>query len=293
MTTSPMHRSDFIITPESVQTAGSVSYWRLTGTIALDALAAAWRAAGLDTKMLPKAPGPEVAFGRAVRDQAHRNRLVRRLKTGAWLVVDETPAADGSTATYGVLAHAELGPNGPITNQADLGTSTLEYIQVRDRISIAFAQHQGQLEADDISSWLVKIANGLRAVSLRDTGGIYFIPHNQAQLWNTVVAAVRSVSSHQVFSIPAMKNADAIAAITAAITEEAAQVVERMYEELQKTGDEAIGKRALKTREKEAAALLAKVDEYEQLIESRLTARQRVEDLQAALATAALSAGDE
>lgn len=284
------HAHNLIITPESVQTAGSVSYWRLTGTIALDVLAAAWRAAGLDEKMLPKPPGDEVAFGRAVRDQTTRHRLVRRLKTGAWLVVDEVPAADGSTATYDVIASMAQKDGALQFDHVGGSGSVSEFIALRDRVYAAFGKHRGQLEADDISSWLVKTANQLRAVALRDTGGIYFIPHNQVWAWNQVVNAVRSVSSHQVFSIPAMKNSDAIAAITAAISEEAEQVVARMYEDLQGTGDAALGTRALKTREKEAAALLAKVDEYEQLIESRLAARQRVEELQAALATAALMA---
>jgi hypothetical protein len=63
-----------------------------------------------------------------------------------------------------------------------------------------------------------------------------------------------------------------------------------METELQRTGEEALGGRAMATRRTECAALLAKVAAYDQLLGTQLKCRERVENLQAMIAVAALAA---
>ncbi len=58
--------------------------------------------------------------------------------------------------------------------------------------------------------------------------------------------------------------------------------------ELEKTGDEALGARALATRKLECDVLLAKVTAYDELLGRQLQCRERVEELSAMVATAAL-----
>jgi hypothetical protein len=110
--------------------------------------------------------------------------------------------------------------------------------------------------------------------------------------WTKAADVVEAVSGkgHQVFRIPAMKNSEAVAAIVDAIQAEAAKVAETMEEELLATGDDQLGKRAVKTRQTDVEALLGKLADYETLLGLQLDVRARVEALQANLAAAAMLA---
>jgi hypothetical protein len=287
---------DYLVTPESVATAGAISYWRLSGAINLARLSAAWGTQSLDPKLLPTPPGDEVALGRAVRDQAERRRLVRPLeKRGAWAIVAETAKDDRidfktlARVYYDKPEGSEIGTPRFVREEA---TSDM-YEALVTNIRGAYERHRGELESNDISGWLVKLGYRLDVVALRDTGGIYFVPRQNVDIWRRVVAAIESVSSHRVFKIPALRNSEAIEAITEAVTAEAVAIVDRLEAELALTGDDALGDRALKTRAAECSALLSKVNGYEALLESRLVVAERVLALQGTLAAATLMQGDD
>ena len=74
-----------------------------------------------------------------------------------------------------------------------------------------------------------------------------------------------------------------------AVTAEAAQLITMMEIELAQTGDDALGKRAIATRQVEAEAMLKKVVSYEKLLGMQLDVRSKVENLQANIVAAALT----
>ncbi len=281
--------NELTVTPESVATAGAISYWRLSGPVSLEQLAAAWGRMNLDGTLLPKPPADEVALGRAVREQACKRRLVRPLaRRGAWAIVDETVSQDG-TLDYAVMLSVtwhqhmvQFGRPAVYTRQAD---------DIETAIRTDFERHRGELAPEDISAWLIKLADSNNAVTLRDTGGIYFVPRTSMPFWRSVVDALESVSAHRVFKIPAMKNSEAIDAITEAVTAEATRLYDTMMAELERTGDERLGTRALATRASECQAMLGKVQSYEQLL-GVLMPRivGHIEELSASVAAAALLA---
>lgn len=280
---------DLTVTPESIATAGAISYWRLAGPVALDQLTKAWAQLNLDPKLLPKPPGDEVALGRAVREQASKRRLVRPLsRRGAWAIVDETVA--GERLDYTTVMHITFKDgHGP---EFDWSGASETASGLRQAIYDAYARHRAELAPEDISAWLIKLADANNAVTLRDTGGIYFVPRPGVPFWRSVVTALEAVSSHRVFKIPAMKNSEAIDAITEAITGEARSLVAVMEEELQRTGDDKLGDRALATRADACKGLLAKVKSYEDLLGVQMSkVVERVEGLQAGIASAALLSG--
>jgi len=292
------------ITPESVQTAGAVSYWRLSGPVNLAALTNAWKLAGLNVDMLPRPPGDDVALGRAVHEEEGRirgraaragqpdddsdvRRLVRSLaRRGAWALVEETRAND--TLHYSTLLSVVSGKAGaPVFTRVD--ASSVDYEAVVARIRANYDKRRGEIEPTDVSSWLVKIANKLQSVPLRDTGGIYFVPRNDIDVWRKVVEAITTVSAHRVFSIPALRNSEAIDAITDAISQEAESISVALEAELGKTGDDALGAKALQTRQESCELLLQKISAYDKLLDTQLKCRDRVERLQAAIVSAAIS----
>ncbi len=287
MTTTAAHQN-FIVAPEAMQTAGCITYWRLSGPITLSALRLSWEAAGLNLDMLPNPPGVDVALGRAVYEEEGRiapgvKWLVRPLAhRGAWALVMET--CENETLDYAELLTVKSGPVFERKN-----TSPTDYETIVARIRANYDRRQGEIEPNDVSSWLVKIASKLQSVPLRDTGGIYFVPRKDIDIWRRVVEAVQAVSAHKVFSIPALKNSEAIDAITDAITQEAETAARVLEGELGQTGESALGVRAMKSRQEACETLLAKISAYDELLGVQLKCRERVEMLQAALVSAVIA----
>lgn len=286
--------SELVVTTE-LEAAGLISYWRMSESVRLDDLAKRWAAEGLDAEMLPKAPDDVTALGRAVADQAAKRILVRPLaRRGAWAIVQEFVSANGDdigVLDHVTLMHVRMGVNGAPTIKAfnDVVTPLTVTEPIKAKIYTAYCSHQNRLDGSDVSSWLIKLAKDKSAVSLRDTGGVYFVPKQHVDFWRKVARAVEGAVGFRVFRIPAMKNAEAVAAIVDAVQAEAAQVAAKMEEELLGEGDDKLGTRAVKTRQGEIESLLGKLVDYEKLLGLQLDVRARVEALSANLAIAAMS----
>jgi len=279
--------TNLIVTPEALTSAGSISYWRLSGATNLEALTAAWQREGLDEALLPTPPGEAVALGRAVHQEESKRWLVRPLaRRNAWALVGET-ASENSVA-YDTMLTVKFVAGTPVFSRDSISPTDYEVIIARIRAN--YDRQQGELAPTDISTWLVKLAGQSQSVPLRDTGGIYFVPRTAVGFWRRAVKVVESVSGHRVFQIPALKNSEAIDAITDAITQEVDSIMTLMETEFQRTGDEALGSRAIETRRTECSELLAKVTAYDALLGVQLKCRERVENLQAMIAMAALAA---
>lgn len=288
--------SGFVVT-DSGETAGAISYWRLSGPVSLEALTAAWEAQGLPVTLLPEQPEPEVALRRAVGELQGKRRLVRPLeRRGAWVIKDETVVA-GDTV-YTLVARVRVLPANTIggsrftVEQGDV--DAIAFAAVEAQIRDNYRQARVQLAPEDIGSWLVKLVKAQKATSLRESGGVYFIPRPSMDFWRKATNAVEIASGHRVFKIPALKNTEAVEAILDSLTEEARREAEAMETELLATGDDALGKRALTTRSRTCEELLGKVASYESLLGVQMdTIRMRIEALKSNVAAAALLAGTE
>lgn len=280
---------DFIVTQDAPETAGAISYWRLSGDVDLDKLRAAWIAAGLDPAVLPARPSQETALHRAVQTLAAKRRLVRPLgNRNEWAIVDETVI--DTTISHNVIAHVRYVKDSAEQVQINVQGAGYDEENLAPKIRAEYLAQRGRLAATDVSGWLIRQAAKLQAVTLRDLGGIYFIPRGGVDYWRKVADVVEAVSSHRVFKIPALKNTEAVAAILDAITQEAATVAAAIEEELRLDGDDKLGDRAIRTRATTCAALLTKVGGYEELLGVKLDEiRARVIDLQSNLAIAGLA----
>lgn len=270
---------------ESMETAGAIVWWRLSGSTDGYALRKAWDEAGLPEELVPELPSAEKALRRAVMEQRERRRLVRPLEgTKGWAIVDES--ATGEDLDYSIairvtvnkIGHADVEPAGATG---------------ADEIKVAYNRHLEQLAQTDISTWLVGLAARVRAVALRDTGGVYFIPREQLALWRLMAGALSAASDHRVFEVPALKSDEAVEAVLDAVAREAEAAAQVMEEELEK---ESLGERALRTRTERCGAIEEKLQTYEKLLGTSLDAlHDRLESLRANLAVAALAvmAGDD
>jgi hypothetical protein len=286
--------TDIVVTPEALATAGAVSYWRCGGTVSIAALTKAWVDAGLDEKLLRKEPEPETALRRAVLDLAERRTInektERRIlvrptaEVSTWAIVEET-VTEGYAPSYSTLVIVSFAGGKPHVEQHD-GTEE-QATDIEARVMSGFSAQSGLFDPADITGWLVKLAYKHKAVTLRDSGGVYFIPRAAMEFWNKAANVIETVSgkNHKVFRIPAMKNAEAIEAIVDAVTAEAEQVAQQIDDQV----NAGLGARALETRKALVNDLLAKIASYEELVGQQLKVRERVEALGAAVAAAALA----
>jgi hypothetical protein len=284
--------NDLMITPEAAGVCGAVSYWRASGSVSIATMKAAWDAAGLDEKLFRKVPEPETALRRAVldlakrvtvNDKTERRTLIRpQVEASTWAVVEEI-VQEGETPTYKTLEIVSFVKDlGPHFFPAD-GTSA-QTQQIAETVMARFSAQQGLFAPEDITGWLVSLAYKQGAVTLRDSGGVYFIPRPAMDFWNKAANAIQSVSDHKVFRIPAMRNDEAVAAIIDAVTAEAEQEAQKINDEIMA----GLGDRAIETRKTRIAELLAKVGSYEELVGQKMKITERLESLQAAVATAKL-----
>lgn len=284
-----------LVIVDTIETAGSISYWRISSDVTRSALVKAWTAAGLDEKLLPALPQDVVALGRAVNALADKRVLVRPLaRRGAWGIVHETATEiEGQPLklTHETAVHVFFRDGAPVVEQAN-GTWAQQQ-SYGLLVAAHYAQARQSLDHHDVSKWLLDLAYKLGAVSLRDSGGVYFIPRQGVAEWNKIADAVEAGLAGSIFRIPAMRTADAVAAITDAITAEAAAVAAGVDADMQKTGEEKLGTRALGTRVKTLETMREKLGTYEELIGRQLEIRARLDELAANVSAAVLSSMNE
>lgn len=262
-------RDGLIAVSQSSDVTGGVIYWQLTGEVSRADLVAAFVANGLDEDDAPALATPEVALGRAVKELQGRSVLIRKLKVGGWAVVCESEV-------NGELQHQQIvrvflqgeKDNETIQHVAAPGCEQQAAIEVA-RIVAEYDKVRAALSVVDLSSWLVKTANKLDGVPLRDRGGIYFIPRANIETLRKVKASLAAAKSGCiVHEIPAMHSSEAITAIYDAVGRDASVFISDIEAEL----NAGIGSRAAKNRVTEVEAFLKKVRNYEGLLGQKFTA---------------------
>lgn len=282
--------------------AGATVWWRMSKDIDYDRLKAAWDAAGLPSELMIKKPTAQTALWRAMssfqttstREGGKKeHRLIARPMKGTkgWTLILEV-AVDEELEHISVLS-ATIGEGGILRSWMGqlTGREMDEYgIPGQASLMVAYERAQDRLITNDISAWLTSLVRFCDAVSLRDTGGFYFIPRDPMHTFRDMVEVIRSVSDHVIFEMPALKTDEAVAAIMDALLSEADTEVSAMETELD---TKTLGARALKTRESKCASLRAKLKGYEDLLGITLDKMaERVEGLEASIVTASLAAAD-
>jgi hypothetical protein len=269
-----------IATESATATTGAIVYWTMSGTVAVDALAAEWATAGLPAEWLPKLPSPKEALRRVCLELAEAHVIVRKHKNGGWIIVAERwePGSDKPAYDPGVRYY--LDANDEIVVEGESHHT--------EPVRTAYAAARTSLASRDFSSWVVGLCGGpLGAVLLRETGGIYFVPQPAMAQFQRAKAAIMAASAHQVYEIPAVKSAESATAIFAAIQREVADAIANLETDL---ALDTIRGRTLLERIRTVNTLALKVGVYERLFAAPCgTAVAQLAGLAARLRTAAES----
>jgi hypothetical protein len=219
-----------IVAVEGSEAAGAIVYWQLSGSVDLQDLTDA-----LGTLTVigapPSAPSMEVVLQRAAQQAVSSKRqMVRPLdKRGSYAFVEES--VDGQSAlkynqrlTMRVEKAGLDQPPYAVVLAHDPEADEPLQAQVYANVNV----FKGLLTASDVSSWLLHVMEQVHGVGLRDRGGIYFIPNDCLALWRPLIAALRTVSDHKVFEIPAMRTEEAVEAILTAVRRDAEAALAEM-----------------------------------------------------------------
>lgn len=279
-----------------IEGTGAIVWWKVAGATNVKALNAAWaERVDLDPDLLMKDPTPGAALRRALASHARSlpnggRMLVSGLgEENAYALVIET--ADGSDVHHQQVLKVRLGARGDV----DAGHVSMTVLDgcpksLPEIIQQDFKANLETFSGTDISSWFAMVVlPAFRAVSLREQGGMWFVPRTHLGLWLQACDAIREVSGHQMFRIRALStDPEDIAGILDAVATEAADAAQKMEDKLL---NEDLGVRALKSQAAKLDAVISKVTGYESMLDTQLTSiRSRLDQLNAQMAAAILTA---
>lgn len=243
-----------------LETAGAISYWALSGEVSLTGLREALEFEGVGAGLLPTSITSADALGRAAKDACRDSRqLIRPLSRGAWAFIQETvvsgdanePELDHRQLLTGRVKLVEQADGSKLEQldiQVSKGVERTEALdQLIDEIRAGAERQKDLLSANDVSYWLVYVAKHLHAVSLRDRGGVYFVPRDVFPTWRLISRVLSEMTAHKVFEIPAVKTEEAVEAILTAVRTQ----VQAKFEELEGYLAEGVSTRGLNSWERQ------------------------------------------
>lgn len=188
---------------------GDVLWWSLSDArIDRSSLEVLWAGTGLDAELLPDAPTAEKALKLAVREAqvGNQDRLIRLGKeTGdeiVYSVVHEKRSADGSL-DYSTEARMTL------DRQREVFGSDHPTHDLVASVEARFKMYRTTHHPDDVRRTIVKTLNSLAAVTLRENGGIYWVPAPFAETTRRLQTAIEKIGASRVYLLPLHKSADA------------------------------------------------------------------------------------
>lgn len=197
---------------------GDMVWWRLSGAeVSRAVLEAKWLAFGLDPKFLPEPQTAKKALHLAVNSagtsSAHKaGLLVRPVPSGkeklSYAIVKETPGTDKWDGTQLALVTLDVTSGVISTDNPSNETASI--------IINTFNKFLNTHPSRDVMSSMVKAVKAMKSVTLRDGGGVYWIPATEAAMIRALKGAVESLGGSHVTVLPVNDSAEAQAELAEA-----------------------------------------------------------------------------
>jgi len=261
------NRVGVIAVDSTVQNAGAVTWWRLSGDVDAQRLFRAWDARGWDIADLPTQPSNASTLRRVLREKFGGPRcLIQALNGVAFAVVDVAvvstdAAAPMADAEYTTRFKIRLDAIDELLESDSLTGSELAHLQTE------YDRARSTYEASTLSGWLVGQVEQRKAIRLRDTGGIYFVPEGYVQSWRSFGEVLAEASASRVYEVPAVKNEQAMVALVEALSQELQSRVTLLDQDIADRGVRGLRSKAARCEE-----LAEKVRVYESLFSVKLDA---------------------
>ncbi len=185
------------------QHVGDLLWWSLDDArISATKLAQVWTGSGLSPKLLPEAPTPEKALKTACREQAvgRSDYLIRLGKEDGYelvfAVVREEKDASGNVR-HAQEARVSLQRSGSAALQTDAPAHT-----VVQAISEAYAGLLNMHTPDDVRRAVLRALDSFAAVTLREHGGVYWVPAPYAREVRRLQEALSRIGRSRMDLVP-------------------------------------------------------------------------------------------
>lgn len=208
--------------------SASVIFWQLADArVDRATLESLWKGAGLDLALLPEEPTAERALKQAVREAqvGQRDRLIRLgldTETEIVFAVVRESRDDNGNVTYHQEARVHL------DRASEVITSDANSHDIVQSVVAAFRILRSTHTADDVRRAIVKALGTWAAVTLREGGGVYWVPSVYAAELRRLQSAIERIGSSRLFLLPVHQSADADRALgeiaTASLEAELAQL---------------------------------------------------------------------
>ncbi len=216
---------------------GDILFWALNSVdISHADLHSIWVGCGLDPNLLPEDQTDGKAFRQAVRDTqvGLTGKLIRQVEDDAkrlsFAVVTEDKDVGAKEVRHRQIALVELDL---VTGQIDVsGENVLD--DTAQKLVKAAYDGRGRHNGRDIMLTLVKTMKALDAITLRDRGGVYWVPAPQAHNVAALQTAVRLISGGSALNVvPVFDTADGRAALSSATTLTLEEEFKKLSEEVE------------------------------------------------------------
>lgn len=233
--------------------SGAIVYWTASKDTSANVLATNLQAIGLD-KFVPAPATDAVALKAAMTDlyagatAGAGTNLIRPDRNG-FSVVTETQGVFGlahDTVLHARFAHGHLS----LTPQDHPDAA---------RLLSAIQSQLDLVPTSSLTSALTSIVGHLGGVSMRPTGGIYWIPQRSLEMWGKVIKAVQESGASAVYMAQTVADAESVRAVCAAIQAEVGAEVERIRHDLA----EGLTARSGRARSAQLSTLGNRLREYE------------------------------
>jgi len=201
-------------TEKSGRHVGDIVWWTLADArISRSHLESVWLAAGLSTAHLPEPPTPERALRTAVREAqvGRREHLVRLGKEDdrelVFAVMLETRDGTGDVT---VVQEARVRLDRVAPARLDSDRPGHELVAA---ISDAYDRLLNTHTVDDVRRAVLKTLDACAAVTLRDHGGVYWVPSPHAQTLRRLKEAVSRIGTSRLDLVPIHESPEATAAL--------------------------------------------------------------------------------
>lgn len=188
---------------------GDICFWTLyDAAIDRTSLESHWLSAGLAPELLPEPPTAERALKAAVRESAvgQHDRLIRLGKESeaeiVFAIVRESKHADGSV-TFQQETKLTLDRK---TEQVTFDDPNHDIGQA---VAHAFKRLRTTHASDDVRRAIVRTLATFSAVTLRESGGIYWCPAPYEKQLRQLQVAVEKIGSSKMYLLPVHDSADA------------------------------------------------------------------------------------
>ena len=133
----------------------------------------------------------------------------------------------------------------------------------QSKVQSAYEVYRATLGGSAIGGALIDIVKDLGGVTLRDSGGIYWLPDEKLEKWEQVIGAFEAAGDNQVYMVRTIMDAKTVRAVNDAIVDEVIKASGALADEIR---DGKLGEQAIETRLQRAKSLHARVAGYELIL---------------------------